>query len=151
MDETQNQQQGQTTGRIVKDPNKSVEEYIREAEQFYIVPMLVRESFPDLIKLIIETESMDLEEQEYWLQIMPIMSSEQIVKFRDILVNEKNQLTKLDQEYDSEISRISESHSRVLDEAKLKQRLDTLKAAESEANAEETTQEENLLKELENL
>jgi len=91
-----------TTGgaaAVVVDKNKSNEQYIQEAELSYIVPNLIREKFPDLIRLIFETESMNTEEREYWLQIMPIMSEDQIVKFREILVNEKEQLSKLDQEY----------------------------------------------------
>ena len=95
------------TTAIVVDKNKSAEQYMKEAEGLYIIPLLVRETFPDLIKLIYETESMNTEEREYWLQIMPIMTEEQIKKFRDILVNEKQQLDKLDQEYEQEMSKIN--------------------------------------------
>ncbi len=136
---------------ILMDRNKSSEQYIKDAEKFYIIPILIREKFPDLVKLIIETESMDLEEREYWLQIMPIMSEEQTVKFRSILVKEKEQLSKIDGQYNSEISRISDKHSAILDEAKLKKRLDTLKAEEKEADDAEVAQEEDLLKQLEGL
>ena len=89
----------QVSQQIVVDKNKTAEQYLIEAESFYIVPKLIREKFPDLIKLIFETESMNTEEREYWLQIMPIMSEDQITKFQGILLNEKNQLAKLDQEF----------------------------------------------------
>ncbi|MBD3330859.1 hypothetical protein GF354_05015 [Candidatus Peregrinibacteria bacterium] len=139
------------TGTIVVDKNKSAEQYIIDAEVKYIVPKLVREKFPDLIKLIFETESMDTDEREYWLQIMPIMTEEQIVKFRDILVNEKKQLEKLDQEYEAEMAKISSKHSTVLDEAKMKKRMAEIKEEEQKKEVQEQSKEEKILEELENL
>lgn len=133
------------------DFNKTAEQYIKEAENFYIVPMLIRDNFPDLIKLIVETESMDMEEREYWLQIMPIMSEDQIVKFRNILVNEKEQLNKLDTEYESEMSRIKSKNRTTLDEGKLKERISQIKEAEKVSDVAEISQEEDLLKQLEGL
>lgn len=136
---------------IVIDKNKSAEQYIADAEAKYIVPALVREKFPDLIKLIYETESMNEEEREYWLQIMPIMSEDQIVKFRDILVNEKNQLAKLDKEYESEMSRINNKASAPIDEAKIKEKMEQIKTAEKASQEAEKAKEENLLEQLKNL
>ncbi len=139
-----------TTGVIV-DKNKSAEQYMKEAEAMYIVPQLVREKFPDLIKLIYETESMNTEEREYWLQIMPIMSEEQIVKFREILVNEKEQLSKLDKEYEGEMSRINKSQTAVLDEAKMKEHMQKIKEAEAQNEQKEANQEADILKQMEGL
>jgi hypothetical protein len=140
-----------SNGGVVMDKNKSNEEYIKEAENNYIVPDLIRTKFPDLIKLIFETESMNEEEREYWLQIMPIMSEEQIMKFRDILVNEKDQLSKLDQEYEKEMARINDSKPKEIDEAKMKEEMQKIQAAESESEVGEAAEEAALLKELEDL
>lgn len=147
---SQNQTSAGSAGMVV-DKNKSAEQYMKEAQSMYIVPQLVREKFPDLIKLIYETESMNTEEREYWLQIMPIMSEEQIKKFRDILVNEKDQLSKLDKEYESEMSRINQSHTAVLDEAKMKEQMQKIKDAEAKTNVVEAGKEEEILKQMENL
>lgn len=136
---------------VVVDKKKTPEQYMKEAEALYIVPALVREKFSDLIKLIYETESMNTEEREYWLQIMPIMSEEQIKKFRDILVNERDQLSKLDQEYDSEMSRIGQSHTAVLDEAKMKEQMQNIKQAEAKNEKTEAGEEEEILKQMENM
>lgn len=135
----------------IVDPKKSPEQYIKDIENQYIVPSLVRNKFPDLVKLIYETESMNTEEREYWLQIMPIMSEDQIKKFRDILVNEKDQLARLDREYNNEMSRINAGSSKPIDEAKLKAKMETIKKAEEESQVEEEGEEEKLLDELENL
>lgn len=137
---------------IVVDKNKSQEQYITDAEAKYIVPAIVREKFPDLVKLIYETESMNEEEREYWLQIMPIMSEEQIVKFREILVNERDQLAKLDKEYNQEMSRIdTKAPVQPLDEAKRLEEIAKIKAAEAAQNTKETGEEEALLGQLNNL
>jgi len=140
-----------TDDGIVVDKNKSNEQYMTEAEVKYIVPKLVREKFPDLVKLIYETESMNAEEREYWMQIMPIMTSEQIVKFRDILVNEKSQLSKLDKEYESEVARINKTQAPAIDEEKLKEKLLKIKKAEKAQNESEKAKEEELLKQLEGM
>ena len=136
---------------VTVDPNKSPEQYIKDIEKKYIVPSLIRNNFPDLVKLIYETESMNQEEREYWLQIMPIMSEEQIKKFRDILVNEKEQLARLDQEYKSEMSKINRSAPKPIDEAKLKEKMNKIKEAEQASQTTEESEEAKLLDELENL
>lgn len=138
---------------IVVDKNKSQEQYITDAEAKYIVPAIVREKFPDLVKLIYETESMNEEEREYWLQIMPIMSEDQIVKFREILVNEKDQLAKLDTEYNQEISRIDapKPAAQPIDEAKRLEEAAKIKAAENAQQTKETGEEEALLGQLNSL
>lgn len=135
---------------VVIDKNKSPEQYIKEASAKYIVPALVREKFPDLIKLIYETESMNEEEREYWLQIMPIMSEEQIVKFRDILVNEKEQLSKLDKEYDQEMQRIKKAPAPELNETERKEQLAQIKTDETANEQKEKGEEESLLQKLNN-
>jgi len=136
---------------IVVDKNKSAEQYIKESEVKYIIPNMIREKFPDLVKLIYETESMNIEEREYWMQIMPIMTEEQISKFRDILVNEKNELAKLDKEYEEEMAKINKKHLKEIDETQLKQKMDSIKKAEAEAQHAEKSKEDNLLNQLDNL
>jgi hypothetical protein len=134
---------------VVVDKSKSPEQYTKEAEQKYIIPSIVREKFPDLVKLIYETESMNTEEREYWMQIMPIMTEEQISKFRDILVNERDQLAKLDQQYESEAGKINKAPE--IDEAKMKAKMEEIKFQEAKGEAEDKEKEEQLLSQLENM
>ena len=136
---------------IVVDKNKTNEQYIEEAEAHYIIPKLVREKFVDLVKLIYETESMNQEEREYWMQILPIMTEDQIVKFREILVNERDQLQKLDQEYESEMSKINKPAAPAINEAEVKAKMEQIKKAEQSSEAEEKAAEAALLDQLEGL
>ena len=139
------------TSDIVVDKKKTAEQYIKEAEAKYIIPNMIRDKFPDLVKLIYETESMNNEEREYWMQIMPIMTEDQIVKFREILVNEKNELAKLDKEYEDEMAKINKKHLKEIDEAQLKQKMETIKKAEAADQSTEKDKEANLLNQLDNL
>ncbi len=114
----------------------------------YAIPAMVKEKFPDLIQLIKETESMNDEERDYWFQILPIMTEEQIRKFRDILVNEKEQLTHLDQEYETELTKLNEKHMIEWKEFETKEKRKTLTTAESASKEKEKADEEELLKRL---
>lgn len=136
---------------IKADSTKSEADYIAEAENYYIVPKLVRDIFPDLLKLIFETESMDEDEREYWLQIMPIMTEEQIRKFREILVNEKEQLDKLDKEYETEMSQLEEKHNTALDEEEMKKKREELRSKEKASESQESQEEAALLKKLDEI
>lgn len=133
---------------VVVDKAKPPEKYIEEAEARYIIPKIVREKFTDLVKLIYETESMNQEEREYWMQILPIMTEDQIVKFREILVNERDQLNKLDKDYESEMAKINANKAPEIDEVKLKQKMQEIKQAEKSSEEVEKSEEELLLKKL---
>lgn len=117
----------------------------------YSVPKLVQEKFPDLIELVKNTESMDDDERDYWMQILPIMTEEQISKFRDILVTEKQQLEKLDQEYEQELSRLNEKHMIEWKEFESKEKREERETQEKAAEQQEKESEEELLKRLQEI
>lgn len=48
----------------------------------YVIPESVIQNYPDLVELIKQTESMNLEEKNYWFKIIPLMSDEQIANLR---------------------------------------------------------------------
>lgn len=135
----------------------SLEEDALAAEQAmappekYSVPKLVQEKFPDLIDLIKNTESMDDDERDYWMQILPIMTEEQIMKFREILVTEKQQLERLDKEYEQELSKLNEKHMIEWKEFETKEQKAELEKKEKKAEKEEKESEEELLKRLQEI
>ena len=69
----------------------------------------IRKKYPDLIDLIIGSESMNDEERQYWINILPIMTPEQIQNLREILTNEKRQLQAIDEKYSKEIEQIGQT------------------------------------------
>jgi hypothetical protein len=118
------------------------------AKSKYSVPASVKKKFPDLMQLIQETESMNEEERDYWFQILPIMTEDQISKFRDILLNEKKQLQKLDAEYEDQLTQLNEKHMIEWKEFESKEKRKALAGAEKAAEDEERKKEEDLLSRL---
>ncbi len=114
----------------------------------YSMPKNVSKKFPDLAQLIEETESMNDDEREYWFQILPIMTDDQISKFRKILLNEKNQLQKLDKKYEEELDKLNEKHMIEWKEFESKERRKEIESAEAKAEAAENLKEAKLLKRL---
>lgn len=68
----------------------------------------LRKKYPALIDLILHSESMNDEERQYWVNILPVMTPEQIQNLQDILTNEKTQLAAIDRKYAKEIESIGE-------------------------------------------
>lgn len=122
---------------------------IKAVEEKYSIPSLVKEKFPQLIELVLLTESMNDDERDYWFQILPIMSEEQIAKFHAILVNERSQLMRLDTEYDQQIKTLNEKHTVEWQAFEAKKKREAVQQAETKHDAEEKEKEEALLKQLE--
>lgn len=121
---------------------------ITEAEAKHAVPSSVRERFPDLVPLLIKTESMNTEERDYWFQVLPIMNDDQIVKLRTILVNERDQLKKIDSEYNQEIGKINQEHKSQWNAFEAQEKKKILQDTEKRSEIEEAGAEEALLQKL---
>ncbi|MEK9132183.1 MAG: hypothetical protein AAB606_00530 [Patescibacteria group bacterium] len=115
------------------------------------IPEAVRQQYPELIPMILQTESMNDDERQYWFQILPIMTEEQVGKLREILNNEKQQLSKLDNEYENELKKINDKHVSEWKEFEAKEKRKKIQAAESQTKKTESATEEDLLKKLQNL
>jgi hypothetical protein len=114
----------------------------------FTIPKQIKEQYADLVELIKVTESMDDQERQYWFQIMPIMSTEQIEKFRTILLTEKQQLADLDKEYEDELNRLNEKHLLEWKEFEAKEKSRVIKEAEAKSDDQEKQEEAALLAKL---
>ncbi|MBD3270753.1 hypothetical protein GF376_04460 [Candidatus Peregrinibacteria bacterium] len=114
----------------------------------YAIPKIVWDKYPDLIKLIKETESMDDEEREYWFQVLPIMTDHQVEKFKKILITEKQQLAELDKEYEQELQKLNEKHMLEWKEFEVKEKRAELEQKEQAHEEEEEDVEAELLAKL---
>jgi hypothetical protein len=134
----------------LKNPSPATATAKAQATKFHI-PQIVKQNYPELVALILNTESMDDEEREYWFQILPIMTEDQVQKLRDILVNEKQQLAKLDAEYETELAKINDKHLSEWQAFESKQQREELSKKEEAYEEQESTSEEELLKKLSQL
>lgn len=66
--------------------------------------------YKELVDLVLETESMDDEERQYWFDIMPSMTDSQVDRLYNILETEKKELQKLEVRYQEEIKNLNEKH-----------------------------------------
>ncbi len=140
----------------VVDPKVAAEfgldaDQLTEVAKKYTIPESVKAQFPDLVALLIKTESMNDEERDYWFQVMPIMNEDQIVKLRTILVNESEQLKKIDEEYDSEMKKLNDVHKNEWNTFEAQQKKAALVQAEATHEEAESAKEEDLLKRLDEI
>jgi len=96
--------------------------------------------YPELIELIIKTESMDDDERQYWFDIMPSMTDAQIDRLFDILETERRKLQELEVKYQKEIKALNEKHLIEWQEVQMKE-------AKKKAQAVKAADEKNSKKE----
>ncbi len=70
----------------------------------------IQVKYPDLIELVLGSESIDNNEKQYWFDILPSMTDEQIDRLFNILMTEKRQLEELNVKYQDEIKTLNEKH-----------------------------------------
>lgn len=115
------------------------------------IPDDVRAKYPDLIELVVGSESMNDEERQYWINILPIMTPDQVKNLRDILLNEKRQLAAIDQKYAKEIEQIGQAQLiKHTEEERRRKREERLQAEHAQGNAEEVA-EDDILKQIQSL
>lgn len=112
------------------------------------IPADIAAKYPDLEALIMGTESMTDEERDYWFQILPIMTDEQIQKLIGILTHEKEQLTKLDSEYQDQIQKLDQKNMLEAKEHEQRAKREALKKQEAAHEETESKAQEELLKKL---
>ena len=116
-----------------------------------IVSPEIQAQYPDLIKMILKTESMDNKERQYWVDLLPIMTPEQIQNLFDILDNERKKLAEIDSYYSKKVNEIElEEKAEKLNEERTNKMYE-LKSAEKTQEESDLELERQLLEELENL
>ncbi|MFA6079890.1 MAG: hypothetical protein WC753_00200 [Candidatus Gracilibacteria bacterium] len=97
---------------------------------------------PELIKLILATESMDDSERQYWFDILPSMNDDQVKRLYDILETEKKKLDELEQKYQKEIESLNQKHTtewQALEMKKQKEAIAAKEAADTNTKQEDAT------------
>ena len=93
--------------------------------------------YPELVKLILDTESMDDDERQYWFDIMPSMTDSQVDRLFNILETEKSKLEELEVKYQNEIKDLNEKHLIEWQEFQLKDSKKKIKDEEAKDKAED--------------
>jgi hypothetical protein len=80
---------------------------------------------------------MDDDERQYWFDIMPSMTDEQIDRLYSILDTEKKKLEKLEEKYQNEIKNLNEKHLIEWQEFQMKDSKKKIKDAEAKDTKED--------------
>jgi len=106
----------------------------------YSIAENIKTQYPELVQLLLITESMDDEERQYWFDILPSMNDTQIARLFNILETERVKLAELEVKYQQQIMELNQKH------------LDEMKARRNQQNdLEETDDPEKILEMLNNL
>lgn len=115
------------------------------------VPPDIVEKFGNLIELIKASRSMDDSERQYWVDVLPIMSEDQIDNLRGILDNEKKQLEEAESTYSKGMNKAVKNVANEFDEEAYLEKKRARMEAEIQHEEDELEHESSILKELENL
>jgi tryptophanyl-tRNA synthetase len=66
-----------------------------------VIPDETKKMFPELVKMIMNSQSMNDQERNYWLQVLPVMTEEQVAELRNILETEIKKLAEIEKKYSS--------------------------------------------------
>jgi hypothetical protein len=108
---------------------------------------------PELVDLIMRSESMKDDERQYWFNLTAVMKPEQIKKLRGILAKERRKLAEIDAKYGKktpEDSKVAAKRAQKSGEQRA-QKQKALRATEASSEANEIVEEARVLAELENL
>lgn len=122
-----------------------------DAKKPLSVPPEVEEKFHELVAMIKASQSMEDEERQYWVDVLPIMSQDQITNLRGILENEKKQLAEASSAYSQDMSKAIKNVASEFDEQAYLEKKRARVAAEKAHEAEEHKHEEDILSQLNQL
>ena len=108
----------------------------------------IHAQYKDLIDLILATESMDDDERQYWFDIMPSMTDEQIDRLYNILDTERKKLIDLEKKYQNEIKELNEKHLIEWQDFQMKDSKKKIAAEEAADKSEDAEDVLNMLNDL---
>jgi len=118
----------------------------------FVISDEMQAKYTELIELILNTESMDDDERQYWFDIMPSMTENQIDRLFNILDTEKKKLEELEVKYQKEIKTLNEKHLIEWQQFQVKQNQQKVAQARKEEQQEEAEESaDDVLKMLNNL
>ena len=114
-----------------------------------VIPPGIQQQFGDIIELVTHSESMNDEERQYWINILPIMTPEQLQNLRDILSSERQQLAAIDAQYSKAVDTLGQQEFTKQVTVERQKRSEERTKAEGVTKSEEDAKTEELLKNME--
>ena len=92
---------------------------------------------------------MNNEERQYWINILPIMTPEQLKNLEDILANEKKQLSAIDEKYSKDVAGVGDEKVIAQMEQNIKQKRKKREDQEKRHQEQESQSGDALLEQIE--
>jgi len=122
---------------------------LREKAKQYNIKDKFLEEMPDLLVLILESKSMDTqEEKQSWFNLLPMMSPDQIAKLNDILTREKIKLSEIEKKYEEKKNNIKQKYVKRRETMGYNKKMDEIKQKEATFEAKDDAEADKLLEEL---
>ena len=132
-----------TTKAVIQ---KFLPEHVREVAMMFTIPEEFLEKMPDLIQLVLESKSLNKnEEKQSWFNLLPMMNQDQIAKLRDILTREKEKLAEIEKKYTQKKKEMSQKFVKKFEESKYQDKMQSIKSNEQEHREKEHEEAEDLL------
>ncbi len=116
---------------------------IKKWSATFTVQDAIQENNPKLIQLILDTESMNDSERQYWFDMLQSMNGDQVKRLLEILETERQKLDELDQKYQDEVKKLNSNHVIAWDEYSSKKQKEAIKKQEQSDKSQ--TDAENVL------
>jgi|TARA_B100001971_G_C18166953_1_gene524772 biopolymer transport protein ExbB/TolQ len=110
------------------------------------IPPELKKKFPEIVALILGSESMNVEERQYWVNIIPVMTPEQLENLKQILANEKKQLAAIDAKYSKEMKKLNTGRTVQQMGKKQQEKRSSRQSKEQKVEEEEKEKEDEILK-----
>lgn len=121
------------------------EELIEYATKFEIWEEFM-ESDSELIILILKSKALDTdEEKQNWLNLLPLMTEDQVVKLREILVKEVKKLEEIENKYDTKRKDLKKKYLMRWQKIGYLEKVQEVKEKEEMMKSKEEDEAENLL------
>jgi hypothetical protein len=86
-------------------------ENLIEYASLFDIPEDFLEADPELIQLILESKALDTDEdKQNWFNLLPLMTEDQIIKLREILLKEKKKLEEIEAKYEKKKREIRQKY-----------------------------------------
>jgi len=107
------------------------------------------ETMADLIVLVINSKSMDTqEEKQSWFNLLPMMNDEQIAKLRDILTREKQKLDEIEAKYSQKKEDVKATFVKKREDTEYQNKMASIKNNEAVVQEKESAEADNLLNQI---
>lgn len=125
---------------------KQLPKELREKAGTFTIPDKFLETDPGLIILILNSKSMDTQEdKQSRFSLLPMMNQEQMTKLRDILTREKQKLEEIEAKYEQKKDSIKNRIIQKREDTWYKQKMTSIKTNEAAVQEKESAEAEHLL------